>query len=284
MSFNSKEHHGTAGAGTRSVSLDRPMARGVSIAFLRYASPHLLLILIVVGLWELLGRMSSIPSYLLPLPSAIAQVFWSNAAMLLTDAGQTLLEATLGFVLGMAVAIVFATAFTLAPTMEKLGLAYIVGLQCVPLVVLAPVLAIWCGSNSPTGKVLMAAIISIPPATTILLRGLKSAPADALMLMDSLAASKWQTLIKLRVPSAVGYGFAAAKVCASLSTVGALVAEFSGSTAGLGFRLIISNYRTDTVMLFSAAILAIALGLFLYFLVAVTEVVVLRLRPYSRPT
>jgi NitT/TauT family transport system permease protein len=260
---------------------ERPSVLSAVVTPIVRVARHAVVLGILLGLWEGIGRLYAIPEYILP--SKIAMVLFSQHELLLSDALRTAIEAVSGLILGMSIACLLAVAFVLMPQIGALWLPYVVAWQAIPLLVLAPIFAIWCDTKFITAKVLMAALLTIPPATGIIIRGAMTVAPDAVLLMRSLAASRLQELVKLRIPSAIGHLFSAGKIAASLTTVGAVVAEFSGSTRGLGFRMIISSYRTDTVMLFAAAGCSIALSLALYGAVSATEICVLRVRPFSRP-
>jgi len=250
---------------------------------LRQGGTQFLLFLILGVLWELGVRFVRIPEYVLPAPSRILRVLGSDIGSLASDAGWTLLEALLGFLLSMTAAMIISIVFSINQTIERHLIPYIASIQAIPIIVIAPILAIWFQSTSILPKVLMATIIALAPATAIINRGFHSASSDALDLMQSMAATRTQVLFKLRLPSAVSYIFVAARVAATLASVGATVAEFSSATHGIGFRIIISSYRTDTPTLFCSVLIAIGISLLMYVLVVLAERLLLWFRPFPAP-
>jgi NitT/TauT family transport system permease protein len=234
-----------------------------------------------VACWELACRFLGIAEYLVPRPSHVVVTIFENQGLLLSDALVTLCEAVSGLALAFVVAVSFAIGFVRFQLLERALLPYVVAFQAVPMIAIAPLLILWFGSGL-TGKVVMAAVICFFPATVTILRGLRTVDPDALLLLRSLSASPLQTLVKLRIPTALPYVFTALRISATLSVTGALVAELAGANMGLGFRIVISSYRTDTTMLFAALICAVLLGMGFYGLVAVAERVVRRYRPMGQ--
>lgn len=191
-----------------------------------------------------------------------------------------------GAIIGTAIA-VLAARYSIA---ERAIMPWVVMSQTVPLIALAPQLVSWSGKFDIFGwewkkwmsVSLLAAFLSFFPIAVGTLRGLKSAPPAALELMDSYAASWWRTLIKLRFPAAVPYIVPAAKLAATLSVVGVIVSEVStGLRGGIG-RAVISYQQSasgDPTKPYVAVIGAAALGLALYGLVVLVDVVLMRNRP-----
>ena len=233
------------------------------------------------AVWEMAVRALDVPLYLLPPPSAVLSTARDNAPLLLRDASVTLTEAALGLMVAFAFAALLALAFARFRIVERSLMPFVVAFQAVPVIAIAPLLVLWFG-NGMAGKIVLAAIICFFPAAINLSRGLQAVSPAALTLMRSLSASPSQVLLHLRIPSAVPYMFAALRISATLSVIGAIVAELSGATRGIGFRIVISTYRTDTKMLFAALAFAILMGLAFYGLTALAERAVQRVRPFSR--
>ncbi|HUF98914.1 MAG TPA: ABC transporter permease subunit [Ilumatobacter sp.] len=192
----------------------------------------------------------------------------------------------LGVVIGTAIA-VLAARFSIA---ERAIMPWVIMSQTVPLIALAPQVVSWSGKFDIFGwewkkwmsVSLLAAFLAFFPIAVGTLRGLKSAPPAALELMDSYAASWWRTLIKLRFPAAIPHIVPAAKLAATLSVVGVIVSEVStGVSGGIG-RAVISYQQTasgDPTKPYAAVVGAAVLGLALYGLVVLVDVIVMRNRP-----
>jgi NitT/TauT family transport system permease protein len=195
-----------------------------------------------------------------------------------------------GFVIGVAVGLALAMVMQRFRFVERAWLPYVVLSQTVPLVALAPVVNGWGGTLKVFGHpwqtwmsvVAMSAYLTFFPVSIGALRGLQSPKAHSLELMDSYAASWWQTLTQLRFPSALPYLIPALKLAAAASIVGAIVAEISAGTGGGVGRLILDYFQKatgDPARVFTAFIGASALGLIVAALISVIELVVMRNRP-----
>ena len=203
--------------------------------------------------------------------------------------------ALVGFVLGSTIGVALAALMTRFKTMERGLLPYLVISQTVPLIALAPLVVSWGGKLQIFGFTwprwlsasVLGAFLAFFPIAVGTLRGLKSAPAASLELMDSYAASWKQTLFKLRFPAAIPYMVPAFKLGASGAVIGVVVAEIStGLKGGIG-RLIIEYARQatgDPAKVFTAVFGAAGLGLSMAGLVALADVLLMRNRPKETTT
>lgn len=219
-----------------------------------------------LALWELAGRVFHFNAVVLPLPSQIAGAFLASYPVILRETGITMLEAILGFFLGSGIAYLLAIAFIHSRLAQEAIYPYAVALKSTPLIALAPLLVLWFG-NGLLSKIVMAALVAFFPVLVNAVSGLTAVDQEALDLMRSLSASRWQVLLKIRVPNSLGYLFASLKIASSLAVVGAVIGEFTGSTQGIGHLINTSSYYLETPLMF-AAIIAIALGGIVFFYAA----------------
>jgi NitT/TauT family transport system permease protein len=189
---------------------------------------------------------------------------------LVRDALITFLEAMVGFIVGVSSAFALGAAFVHSRILERSIAPYFVALQAVPIVATAPLLIIWFG-NGLLSKVIMAAMICFFPMVINTTVGLKDIPEDALDLMRMLSASRRQIFLKLRLPASLPFIFSGLKISATLSVIGAVVAELAGATQGIGFQIMVSSYRTDTPMLFAAVLFSALTGILFYYAVVAAE-------------
>jgi NitT/TauT family transport system permease protein len=213
--------------------------------------------------WEATVKLLSIKEYLIPAPSKIAAMIASDWSSLLRDTGLTMLEAILGFLLANVLSIAIAVGFCHSRWFERSFYPYTIALKSIPVIAIAPLLVLWLGYGI-WGKVVMAAIISFFPLVVNATLGLKSVDPEALDLMHSLSASRFQILLKLRFPTALPHIFSALKISSALAVVGAIVGELTGAKRGIGFLILMASYNVDTPLLFSA-IVAASLGGILFF-------------------
>ena len=198
--------------------------------------------------------------------------------------------AIVGFLLGSSIGVGLSIVMSRFRLVERGLLPYLVVSQTVPLIALAPLVALWGGKLHIFGfewprwfsAAVLGAFLSFFPIAVGTLRGLASAPAAAIELMESYAASWKQILLKLRFPSAIPYMVPAFKLGASGSVVGVVVAEIStGLKGGIG-RLIIEYAReatADPAKVFTAVFGAAALGLTMAGVIAISDVYLMRNRP-----
>lgn len=169
-------------------------------------------------------------------------------------------EILAGFAVGSLLGIgcgTLAAEFSIA---RRVIMPYVIITQALPKFALAPILVIWFGFGMGP-KVIIAALIAFFPLLENTYLGLTSTPKEHLELLRALQASRWQTLIKLRVPHAVPAISSGVRVALMLSLVGAVVAEYVGANKGLGALIIVSQGTLDTELMFVAFVLLTALGI-----------------------
>jgi len=230
---------------------------------------------IALGLifWEGLVRIApNLPAFILPPPSLIARRFAQVLAdgSLARHAGVTLLEVLLGLFSGGLVAICTGYGLAKSPLLERVVSPYLVAMQAVPVVAIAPLLIIWFGPGL-FSKVLICALTVFFPVLVNTVVGLRSVPANLRDLMRSLQSTPLQTLRLLEVPASLPVALGGLRIGATLSVIGAVVGEFVGSDRGLGFLINIGRGQYDTALVFVAIFTLAAMALALYGLVVLLE-------------
>ena len=200
--------------------------------------PPVVTLLIAAGVWEAWVRLRDVPDYLVPAPSAVA----------------------------IALAVVMAHSRFLEKSIFPLAIL----VKVTPIVAIAPLLAIWFGFGLMP-KVFIAGLIAFFPVMVNGLLGFRSVNPGALELLQSLAASRLEVFLKLRVPSSLPYLFAAFKVSIPLSVIGAVVAEWFSGDRGLGRVIQVANNNLDLDTAFGAIFSLAILGIGLYLLTAALE-------------
>jgi NitT/TauT family transport system permease protein len=165
---------------------------------------------LVLGTWEALVRWLQVPAFILPPPSAIAGqlLTMGGSALFWTDLAITLHEVLAGYVLAIVLAVVLGVAIAQLPILELSLMPYIVAFQTIPSVALAPLFLQWFGYGSAS-KVVMAALIAFFPILVNVIAGLQASSRDEVQMLRAFGATRTQTLLKLRVPNALPYVFAA---------------------------------------------------------------------------
>ena len=190
----------------------------------------------------------------------------------------TFQEAFGGFVFGALLGLALAIVFVHSPLLERALVPYVVASQTVPIIAIAPVVVIWLRGGWLAVAVISAYLTFFPVAIAGL-RGLRSPDPRALELMRSYASSSRDVLVKVRLPAAAPYLFAAFKVAATASVVGAIIGELpSGIRDGLGGAILNFNqfYVSGPPKLWAAIIVAAVVGIGFFALVRVAEVIFLR--------
>lgn len=242
---------------------------------MRLAPP--LVLLTVLALWALLVAWQDYPPYILPSPDLVWRKFLIMAASdaLLLHIGVTLLEIAFGLLIGLSTA--FALGYLLGKhrTLEHLASPYIVASQSIPIVAIAPLVVIWMGSGLAS-KIAVTALITFFPALIATIVGIRSVDPDLHDLMRSLRASRAQLFWKLELPAALPMIFGGLKLSATLAVVGAVVGEFMGANAGLGYLVNLGRGLLDTPMMFVAILLLVVIAQLLHFAVVALEARLLR--------
>lgn len=255
------------------------MATKPTSRIISFVIPVIAFIAILI-VWEFAVRALAVPQYLLPAPSAILLDFITNIYTLIFHTGITLWEAFLGFALANAIGIFIAVVFAHSSVLEKGLYPYAIALKTTPIIAMAPLLLLWFG-NGIASKVAAAALIAFFPAIVNTTKGLKAVDAEALDLLHSLSATKWQIFTKLRLPNALPYIFSAFKISTSLAVVGAIVGEFVGANRGIGYLILVNSYHLEIVKMFSAVIAAALAGILFFWVIALIEKRVIFWTKYS---
>lgn len=230
-------------------------------------------------LWEGAVRLLKVPAFLVPPPSAILSTGFAERAALAGSLLTTAEGAGLGFLLSVSLGTLAGLLFSLSRWLERGLYPYALFLQTVPIVAIAPLLVLWFGPGLRAVAV-SAFIVSVFPIIANTLAGLRSVDPRLSDLFRLYGASLGDSVLKLRLPTAVPSMVTGYKVAAGLSVIGAIVGEFvagfSEGNAGLGI-LVMSAYRQlRTDLLFAAVLAASVLGLLLFALVSVLSALLLR--------
>ncbi|MCC7119177.1 MAG: ABC transporter permease [Anaerolineales bacterium] len=229
-------------------------------------------ILLFIPLWELIVRVSGLPKFILPSPADVALRFVKALAdgSLWIHTGQTLTEILLGLFFGASFATILGYFLAKSYLLESILAPYLVASQAIPIVAVAPLLALWLGPGSAS-KVLICSLIVFFPILVNTIVGVRAVPAALYDLLRALHATRWQILFKLEIPAALPVLLGGLRVGATLSVIGAIVGELVDAKQGLGFLLKLGDFQYDTSMVFVAVLMLAALALSLYGLVTLLE-------------
>ena len=232
--------------------------------------PAVLIAVIVVGLWYSASNFWGLPRYILPSPDLIVMEAIENPDSLLRNGWVTFQEALAGFTFGVLAAVFVALLLDSWRFLEKGTSPYlIIGLN-VPIVAIAPAVIIWFGFGMAS-KIVVAAILTFFPVVIYTLKGLKAADRREVDLFSVLSASRFQELIKLRMPSSLPFFFAALRVASAASVLAAVVAEFIQANAGIGYLILTAAYTNNTPRIWAAVAVSATIALIFYGIVTLVE-------------
>lgn len=221
------------------------------------------IVLFFLTAWELAVRAAAVPSYILPAPTRVIVTLAENPGMYAQAALFTLGEALIGLFLGISAGVLIACLLTLFPGIEGGVMTLAILVKSTPMVAIAPLLTIWLGFGIMP-KILITALMTFFPVLVNVLTGLQRVDTPFLDLFNTWSASRWEVFRHLRIPSAMPYIFAALKISAPLALIGAVVAEWTGASGGLGRVMWLAYTNLNLPFLFgSIFILAIA-GIIFY--------------------
>jgi len=262
----------------------------------------------LLGLWELYHLIWTSAGWTWPFPvdnttmphvwtigKAFAEPAQVNqpalANILMHKALFTAKEAAFGFAFGGIVGFALAVVLVHSRLLQRGFLPYIVASQTIPILAIAPMVVVWVNPKLPAGfqgwgsVAVIAAYLTFFPVTINSLRGLQSADPRALELMRSYAGSRWRVLWKVRAPASLPYVFAALKIAATASVVGAIIGELpSGLQSGLGGAILNFNqyYSIEPQELWATNIVAALLGIVFFLAVVVAEKLLVHRAPEVR--
>jgi len=246
--------------------------------FLALLTPVLLFAVVAV-VWHVLVRWLDIPKVILPSPLEILSALWQERWVLLKGSWVTLRAAATGLVCSAVFGSLTAILFSQSVVIRTALYPYVIFLQTVPIVAIAPLLIIWSGNNFRT-IVLVATIISLFPIIANVTSGLLSINENLRDLFRMGSASRWQMLIKLRIPAAIPQLLVGLRISAGLAVIGAIVAEFfvgnSGTYDGLGTIMTARQANLKTPQLMAALVACTGLGILLLVVVNLLGATLLR--------
>jgi NitT/TauT family transport system permease protein len=240
---------------------------------LRALAPILTFAVILV-IWEIVVRVGDVPVYQVPPISDVLQAMVSEASLLMPAAWVTVQEILLGFAASIVIGVPLALLIVTFKPLERTIYPLLVASQVVPKVAIAPLFIVWFGFGI-FPKVLLVFLIAFFPVVIDSAVGLKSLETEKLYLARSMGANAFQTFTRLRLPNALPSIFAGVKLSATLAVIGAVVAEFVGADAGLGFVIQQANGNLDTVLLFAGIGYLTLIGVLMFAAVDLLERVML---------
>lgn len=221
-------------------------------------------------LWEGYVRLSGIQNYILPGPTEILGALAKQRAKLLSHASVTSYEIVLGYGCSIVLGSLFALVVVWSSALDKSLMPLFLFSQTVSKVAVAPLFVIWFGFGL-LPKILVSFLISFFPIFISTAAGLKAVETDMLDLIHSMSPTTFQVFWKVRIPTALPYFFAGARIAVPFAAVGAIVGEWIASDRGLGYYLLLTQGNFDTAGLFATMLTTSLVSIVLYLVVVELE-------------
>lgn len=233
---------------------------------------YILVFLLFISAWKAVTFIFRIPPFLLPPPEDVFREYATLLmnGLLLAHTYVTLYETITGFLAGSAIGMLLGYPLAKSRRLERMLSPYIVAAQTAPKIALAPLIVIWLGFGIAS-KFFLVALIVFFPIFVNMITGVRSVDRNLLELMKSTGASKFDIFWKIEIPSSLPMLFAGYKTGITLAVIGAVVGEFVGANAGLGYLTIYAAGLMDTTQVFVAIFQLTLLGISLYALISFIE-------------
>ena len=229
----------------------------------------ILMVLALLGIWQAIVTINAIPPYILPGPVLVAQSLVKDWGTLFPALMVTTQITLISLALALAGGVGFAVFLVQSRWIETAFYPIAVILQVTPIVAIAPLILIYAPSTQ-VALLICAFLVAFFPILSNMVQGLKSVDHNLLNLFDLYGASRWQTLLYLKLPASLPYFMTGLRIGGGLALIAAVVAEFAAGSAGAGsglaFRLLESQYRLNIPRLFAALFMLSVLGVIIFML------------------
>lgn len=221
-----------------------------------------LLFVLLMTAWHFSVALGLVPVFVLPAPLDVAAKVLHDVVdpSVQYDILYTVAEILIGFAVAAIFGIVFGAAIALVPLVDRVLSPYIVALQTIPKVAIAPLLIIWFGFGIES-KIVIVALIAFFPILVNVVLGFRSTDPRQIVLMNVLDASVWQIFAKVRIPNALPFIMAGLYIAMIFSVIGAVVGEFLGSAYGLGSQIMQRQASMDVVGVYSVLVILTVIGI-----------------------
>jgi NitT/TauT family transport system permease protein len=202
--------------------------------------------------WEGGIRFFEVPPYIFPSPTQIANALWNGVVggSYLRNLGITMAEILSGLTLGAGGGLLLGIAMALMPALDRVVYPYVVAIQTVPKVAVAPLMIVWFGWGIES-KIIIVAVACMFPVLANTIAGMRATDSDRVNLVRAMCGSRMQVLRYIQLPSALPYIFAGLNTAVILAVIGAIVGEFVGAKLGIGVLILQANFALDLAAVFA---------------------------------
>ena len=248
------------------------------VAALEVACPYIFGIAVLMA-WEIGVRLNDVPVYIIPGPLLILQTLFTDFDILAPSLGVTAALTLEAFAVSAVAGLLLALLFTSSKWIERTLFPYAVILQVTPIVAIAPLIIIWV-KDTNAALLICASLVAFFPVVSNTAVGLNSTDHNLISLFRLYGATRGQTVLLLKLPSALPYYLAGLRIAGGLALIGAVVAEFvagtGGNGSGLAYRILESAYRLRIPRLFAALLLISITGIAIFVFLSWLSRVLLR--------
>ena len=233
--------------------------------------PPLVFGALVVALWQGYVAVSGVREGTLPSPAEVARALFDERSLLLSSAGTTLAEIALGYAVAVVVGIALAALASSSRLIERALYPWLVASQMIPIPALAPIVVLWTGFDIRP-RLIVIALVSFFPVAVNTIDGLRATDPELVGLLRTLGAGRWSIFRIARLPNALPYVFSGLRVAAAFAVIGAVFAEWVGtSSGGLGYLILSYSSQTLTADVFAAVVVLAVIGVAMFALVGLAE-------------
>lgn len=224
-------------------------------------------ILAILTLWQVVVSLGVVERYILPAPSDIVTALMANGSDLAMHTGVTFFEGMTGLLVAVLLALLMAIVMDQLPVVKKAIYPVLVISQTVPIIVIAPLLAMWFGFGIAP-KIFVVVLVCFFPITVNLIEGLQSVDGELINLVRSMGATRRQIFAKIKFASALPYFFSGLKIAATYSIMGAVIGEWLGGKAGLGVYMLRARHAFALDLVFASILVIVILSIVLFYGIA----------------
>jgi putative hydroxymethylpyrimidine transport system permease protein len=236
----------------------------------RRALAPALLVAVLIGAWQLYAKTGAVDDFILPAPSEIASAGWQDRALLWDNLAVTAQEVGLGILSALVLGFALAVALHFSGVLRRGVYPLLVASQAVPIVIVAPLLVVWFGFGI-VPKLAIIALVCFFPVVVTTLDALAGVDPDQRKLLRTLDASRWQVFRWTEAPAALPAALSGAKIAVAVAVIGAVFAEYAGSSEGLGHLMLQAIPQLETARAYAAVVLLAAFAIALFSLLALAE-------------
>ncbi len=226
----------------------------------------------LIVFWETMVRVLEVPAYIFPSALEVGKAFYNGVAsgLYILHLRVTMTAVLTGFAIGSSLGLLLGILITTFSIVDRVLYPYIIALQTMPKVAIAPLMIAWFGFGLQS-KIVLVAIASMFPTLINTITGIRAADSDRIAMVRALGGTRWQILRYILVPNALPFIFAGLKTGIVLSVISAIVGEFVGARTGIGVLILQANFSLDMARVFSLIIVLSLSGVVLSSVIRLVE-------------